>query len=317
MQLKSYSNLSKLFFIFIICLMNITAFSQVNDDSIKKQKYQELSIEIENLETKAQYSGDDETIRSRLKLPPKLPPYDQWASQYIITTVPIKEEVKTEIPAPKETELSTTSSQSISPKISPQEIPAKAIPLQYDLRFVVFGTFPTIFLLLNFFLYRTKPKLRSFLIAPPFGLGENRNEDISESELSTRSKRLLIEFSLFAITFIVYFSPFIFNDIIADPEQFELISTCTVLYLSGYLIFVIGKLYAGYATKCPKCNTTFARRLLSQHFEPKSTYRKNVGTPTNPRYESREVGLSHFDWSCTVCSHQWHIAEKYDRPTSG
>jgi hypothetical protein len=311
--------LSFLFKFLIICnftILSINAFSQGSDDTLKKQKYQELSIEIENLEFKAQYSGDDETIRSRLKLPPKLPPYDQWASKYIIATEPTKEEVKIEVSPPKETEVSTSPPQSITPTITVQEVPATAVSIQYNFRYVIFGALPTILLILNFILYRFKPKFRSFLIAPPFGLGEGKNEEKSESELSTRSKRLLIEFGLLFVTIIIYFSPFILTDIITKPDQFDLFTTCSFLYLTGYLFFVIGKLFAGYTTKCPKCSSTFARSLLSKYDEPKSTYRKKINSTNANRYEYREVGLTHFEWSCTVCSHQWHTAKKYDKITS-
>src|SRR5688572_18061484 len=66
-----------------ICMgaLAMAAFAQQPpaDGAAEKQKrYSEALIQQTEMESKAQYTGDDEAIRRRLDLPPKLPPFERW-----------------------------------------------------------------------------------------------------------------------------------------------------------------------------------------------------------------------------------------------
>ena len=48
------------------------------EEAADPQKYADAQQMMANLEKAAQYTGDDEIVRSRMGLPPKLPPIEQW-----------------------------------------------------------------------------------------------------------------------------------------------------------------------------------------------------------------------------------------------
>lgn len=288
--------------------------AQSNDDSAIRQKYEQLNQEVEKAEEQAQYSGDDQTIRDRLKLPAKLPPFDQWIIKNNLTIELPKEKFKDETVS-AEVGLSSKiepTSQLETPVVSQGVDKKSRSTVQSDSRYTLFFL-PFILLFLNFIFYRKKPKFRSFLIAPPFGLGEKSTEERNETDSNTRTKRLLIEFGLLTITIAIFCVPFLLKDefIINPIEISEVLLRCLAVYFSGHLLFITGKLYAGYTTKCPKCNSTFARKHLSSYDEPKSTYNHKISS--NSQTDHHEVGLTHHEWTCTVCSNQWHTAAKYDR----
>ena len=58
-----------------------TSFAVTAEDTEKI--YQAEKNRIEELENKAQYHGDDEQVRTRLNLPSKLPPYEEWVRSNI------------------------------------------------------------------------------------------------------------------------------------------------------------------------------------------------------------------------------------------
>jgi hypothetical protein len=304
------------FKLFLFCLFfSINCIAQSSDDTAKRQKYEQLTQEIVNLEMQAQYSGDDQTIRDRLKLPAKLPPFDQWVIKNNFTDVLPKEELKVESVAPEVVLPSkiVQSSQVETPTLSQVVESKSSLIVHSNSRYALFLFLPSILLLLNFIFYRKNPKLRPFLIAPPFGLGESSSEAISETNSNTKTKRLLIEFFLLTTSIAIFCVPFLLsNEFIINPTEIsELLLRSLAVYFFGHFIFIAGKLYAGYATKCPKCNSTFARKHLSSYDEPKSTYNHKI-SPTS-QTDHHEVGLTHHEWTCTVCSNQWHSADKYDR----
>lgn len=312
---KNLVNHMKKTIILLSLIFSINCIAQSSDDSASRQKYQELTQEIEKLEVQAKYSGDDQTIRDRFKLPAKLPPYDQWVQKNNLTTEQPKEELKAEIAVPEVV---------LPPKVEPspqveitavsQEVDRRDSSIgQFKFRYALFSILPGILLLLNFIFYRKNTKLRPFLISPPFGLGESSTEERSETDSNTRTKRLLIEFGLLTITIAIFCVPFLLKDefIINPIEITEVLLRCLAVYFSGHLLFIAAKFYAGYATKCPKCNSTFARKHLSSYDEPKSTYNHKISS--NSQTDHHEVGLTHHEWTCTVCSNQWHTAAKYDR----
>jgi len=52
-----------------------------DNNSIKRKEYQKAVEMEEFLEEREQYHGTDPIVRKRLRLPPKLPSYEQWRSQ--------------------------------------------------------------------------------------------------------------------------------------------------------------------------------------------------------------------------------------------
>ena len=65
----------KLIFLAITFFTLSVAHSQT--DEVKRNLYEQEKIRIEKLEKDAQYSGDDEFVRKRMNLPPKLPSFEQ------------------------------------------------------------------------------------------------------------------------------------------------------------------------------------------------------------------------------------------------
>ncbi len=59
-------------------LVNIESMSKGVNEAKTQADYARAQQQMDRLEKAAQYTGDDEIVRGRMGLPPKLPPFDQW-----------------------------------------------------------------------------------------------------------------------------------------------------------------------------------------------------------------------------------------------
>jgi len=287
---------SLLFCIPLVC-------SGQNDDE-RKLRYGQEKSRIEELENKAQYHGDDEVIRKRLDLPPKILPFELWEPQAI---------KREEITQEKIIDKTETKEEEVIEVKKVNDVQSKEIREPFSMGILlIYILTPIIFLSLNFILYRKKV-LRRFLITPPFGIGGGNVTVEDEINEATKSKRMMIESGMFLGTCFVIFLPLMFglNKVgTSKVGVFEEFIATVVFYFIGHILNVIGEIYAAYATRCPSCKNSYARKLINKYDEPKSTYKRDV---TKGETEHREVGVTHSNWSCTVCAHDWRTAKSYDK----
>lgn len=312
----------KYFIVFLILIANTflanKTFSQeaVKSDSEKRVIYDQEQKNIEAVENEQQYHGDDEIIRNRLNLPPKLKEYSLWVKDFdaLASKPDVKAEVKDEAPIQKE--------QSVIPSVSPDVYKqdsnvggnddGKSL-LTYDsslVRLIGF-IFLTGLYVLNFVAFRIFKNLRPFLIPIPFtSSAEGQKEE-------TNGQKNIIELGLLAASiFISAGLVYVMGNNQNNPMTIlEMISTVCFLYFTVHIGFLAARLFFAYTTRCPKCKTTFARKVLNTYNEPKSNYTKIIKSTNSSRPEYHEVGLRHSDCVCTVCSYEWHIAKSYDRIT--
>jgi len=307
--------MKKYYLLFIACSFLLSnAFSQSLDD--KRNEYEVEKTKIEELEKKAQYSGDDEIVRARSNLPPKLPKFEDWIkSKNFDQTSPITKEAPiTESIAPKNSEQKNDT----PPFKDEKKIEANSVESNQS---SIFKNIPTLigygvgsFLyILSFLIYVQVPRLRKFSISTPFDLG-CKNE-LSESEQSVKTKKVWIEFGLLLLSIIIY--SMIFDSSLTALHAFI---TSLQAFLVSFLIVIVGRFLAGWATKCPKCKSTFASKCTNSHREPKGSYEKvNNGSSGGRPVEFvkvMETGVDHADYLCTVCGHVWHKASQYTRQIS-
>ncbi len=291
-------------------------------ESEKIQLYNQALSQQNLLEEKVQYSGDDEIIRSRLNLPPKLPPLDKWSPETLssqskdtLTKSPDAVAVEKKVDAPVTAPVVTTPAVDTNPtsvsQSSPEQLPAQTSGKAK--RFLAF-VIPTILLSLNFFLFFSRPKTQRFLIVPPFGIGVKQSTEGGEDR--TKFQRLLIESGLFFLAVAcAYFVTgiYFYDGVNPNDGVVDIILASLFFYAVGHVAFVGGRLYAGFATKCIKCNTPFARKFVSGYKEPKAqVMRRGFGADVTKPLHPYEVGVRHSNWICTVCSHSWETSKRYE-----
>lgn len=157
----------------------------------------------------------------------------------------------------------------------------------------------------SFFIYVTAPPLRRFTISTPFDIGcEN---GLSESEQAVKWKKQWSEFGLLLVSVSWYYC-------CHDQDSAGILNAFIAAFLTffwAWLIVVVGRLLAGWRTKCPKCNNVFARKCVSKHKEPTGTRHVSSQAYNNPGY-TVEYGVKHFDYLCAVCSHEWRVTKRYE-----
>ena len=299
--------------------ISFSIFSQPNDVDIKRQIYEKTQKEIEDLEAKAQYSGNDEIVRKRNNLPPKLPSFEEWVKS---TTTNETNSVNKEVQSPE-----LPASQEIVQKI---ELPAEQV-VKSDINsnenkptYVPTGTESAIgygvgilLYILSFLLYVKKPKLRKISISTPFDIG-CKNE-LSEAEQAVKGKKQWIEFGLLLLSIIIFLYT-LGSGLESDTGILNALSSSLLAFLASISIVVVGRFLAGWATSCPKCKSTFARKCTNSYSEPKGTYEKVSNGTSGSRnvhfVKVMETGVNHADYLCTVCSHEWHTATQYTKQLS-
>ena len=294
--------------------ISFSVFSQPIDVDIKRQIYEKTQKEIEDLEAKAQYSGDDEFVRKRNNLPPKLPSFEEWVKSTTTneTNSATKEVQSPELPASQETvqKIEPPAEQVVKSDINSNE--NKPTYVSTGTKSAIGYGVGILLYILSFLLYVKKPKLRKFSISTPFDIG-CKNE-LTEAEQSVKWKKQWIEFGLLLLSIII----FLFFTL--DSGQFSTgilnsLSSSLLAFLASLSVVVIGRFLAGWATSCSKCESTFARKCTNSYKEPKGTYEKVTNGVSGSRnvefVQVMETGVKHADYLCTVCSHEWHEATQY------
>ena len=302
-------------FVLIILFFSFTTYAQVDQSLTEKRKiYEELVQSIQDQEAKAQYSGDDPIIRDRLKLPPKPTSFEEWVSQSKSidskNSKNIEGILKNESDSKSLEQISKPQEQISKPQEQMQLVIGNEVEIQYPLTknetYAAGAVFLSL-LLMNFLLYATTPSIRKLTIAPPFDLGVRGSK--SDAENIVKVKRYLIEILLLSIGIFIYVS-------VISRKNFKSENIIQVLQDSALLFFIIYILYLsarfafGFSTKCPKCKTPFASSKLNEYNEPKATYQKHYG---NGKSCTFETGVTHRDYICKVCSHEWKKNQQYQK----
>jgi uncharacterized protein len=168
---------------------------------------------------------------------------------------------------------------------------------------------------LSFALYVKNPKNRTFTFAPPFDVGV-----ISDGEDLTKNKRRWIEFGLLLLSLLIYV---VCAAILSSDTRggaiflyATLIAYCLLSFGITTGLYIIFRKIAGFATRCPECKNPFAKKRISFHRDPRSTFEKPQ-TGNADYILLMETGVEHSDYTCVVCSHSWHEANQYTRQISG
>jgi hypothetical protein len=293
----------------LICVVH----AQSDDNNENKRKiYDQLVQSIQALEEKAQYSGDDPIIRERLGLPPKLHSFEDWVTQ--AEQLVKKESASAALEQHKNISENTQPIQTEikeNLQITDRQIAVKtpAFPFSQNETYAV-GMVYLILLLVNFIFYSTLPSMRKITIAPPFDIGVKG--DKTEAENKVKVKRYTVEFSLLVISIFVLY--FIFSTgKSSENEDMILAGKLSVINFSlVYVCYLIARFIFGFSSKCPKCKTPFAAKLLSEYDEPKSTFQKKVND-TMRDMDVYEVGIHISEFSCRSCNHSWKKNKNYKK----
>jgi hypothetical protein len=337
----------KKYYLIIFCfsLLLPSAFSQPMDE--KRNQYQFEKIKIEELEKKAQYSGDDEIIRARSNLPPKLPSFEDWLKlkednqnsnknldKVIIIEKPeilesnntsqVKEisasgtPVNESIPAVKNASKPANLETSQSCRIitddkgnSRQSCKLDSIEKTISIGLI------SIFLILNFILYAHNKKIRFLTISTPFDVFAK--ESSGELGVQNNYKKYIIEFSLLILFVGLYAGATSEKStgpggLTADAGYSPFTLNCILILSFLYFSYLILRFIFGFSSRCPKCKLQFASRTLSSHDEPKSTYEKRR-TMTNGavKIDVWETGITIKEQICFSCSHAWTTTKSYKK----
>ena len=283
-----------------LLMMSITVNSQSLDD--KRDSYDKEKTRIEKLEKDVGYSGDDEFIRQRNNLPPKLPPFEEGVEKNSPRNIETKQDPSNfQQPENINKAINDTSS-----KKQGGSSGSKPISVLITLCLI-----PLVYLLINFIFYKRTKFTRRFFIAPPFGIGDDKTKN-TDSNADTKKRRLLWEFGIFCAAVFVMFSS-LFIDVNWEQTILTSLIDGVGFAVFGHIIFIGGRFFAEYKTRCPKCKATYAAKLVNSYKEPKTNYIE--GGDGKPRY-SVEQGLNHENYICEVCSHEWHIAKPYTTKTT-
>jgi uncharacterized protein len=171
--------------------------------------------------------------------------------------------------------------------------------------------------ILSFAVYISQPKLRKFSISTPFDVG--CKSELSEADQAVKGKKRWIEFELLLLSVVVYFY-LLTNGLESETGILNAFASSFVAFLAALASVVVGRFLAGQATSCPKCKSAFSRKCINSYEEPRSTYEK-VSNGTRGSRECQfvrviEAGVKHEDYLCTVCSHEWHVANQYTKQIS-
>jgi hypothetical protein len=302
----------KLIFLAITFFTLSVAHSQT--DEVKRNLYEQEKIRIEKLEKDAQYSGDDEFVRKRMNLPPKLPSFEQWVLQAEPPKVDIPKEVETNAQQQEVQKIiveENTKSNANDDKTSkPPHTPFT--PFSY----FVYSIIPVLYLILNFIFYSKNKITKKLLLRPPFSIGNKTDVD-DVAGAATKNNRMMYEFGALCAWGFVAFLPF-FAGGMQTNSTIEIVLESGLLTVGGHLLYIPALMGLAYMSKCPKCNEYYAKKVVNTFDEAKQNYRTsrtNNGGQTF--YTDHEVGVHHTDNICLVCSHQWRISKSYHKQGTG
>ena len=170
--------------------MSITVNSQSLDD--KRDSYDKEKTRIEKLEKEVEYSGDDEFIRQRNNLPPKLPPFEEWVEKNSPRNIETKQD-----PSNFQQQDINKNNDTSSKK---QGETATFSKTTFEISILLL--IGSIFLALNFAGSIFLPKYRYLFIGVPFDIGVK--EVKNDAQISVKGKRTRIEFFLLVLVFVIY-----------------------------------------------------------------------------------------------------------------
>lgn len=317
----------------VLIILNIIFFSNValsNELSAvqieqKKQEYNNLIDQQNEAEEKAKYNGHDEIVRKRVGLPPKLPSFEKWIENEILkdTTADGRhnQQSNTQYEDPNlrqvESKIENAESANVSERNDQSEEKSQILstgsttqspkyPLTESELQIAWATFG-IFLAVNFVLYNLLPRIRFILIATPFDLAANHGK--SETEKSPKAKKYITELLLLIlIIFWQYLTLESGRNQTAEYSQIELIEQTLINCIGIQLLYVITRLIVGWRTKCPKCKSTFAKKVINSYKDIHTSEEKYSASRGN---YSVEKGVIVKDNLCSVCAHTWSTRKNY------
>ena len=291
----------KLIFLAITFFTLSVANSQT--DEVKRNLYEQEKIKIEKLEKDAQYTGDDELIRKRMNLPPKLPSFEQWVVQSEPPKVDIPKEVETNAQQQEVQKIiveEDTKSNANDDKTS--KLPSTPFtPFSY----FVYSIIPVLYLILNFIFYSKNKITKKILLRPPFSIGNKTAVD-DVAGTATKNNRMMYEFGALCAWGFVAFLPF-FAGGMQTNSTIEIVLESGLLTVGGHLLYIPALMGLAYMSKCPKCNEYYARKVVNSFEEVDQVYRTGTG---NSIWQHK-VGNNHSDCICLVCSHQWRESKSF------
>jgi hypothetical protein len=292
--------------IFFTLIFFTFPFVHSQTDEEKKNLYEQEKIRIEKLENDAQYHGDDEIIRKRMNLPAKLPSFDKWVASEPVKIEKIekieKNEIITQQPEPQKVVIEDNK------PINNTETSSKVN--SNFITFIAICAFPILYLILNFIFYNKNNTTKKILIRPPFGIGNKIAED-DVSGAATKNTRLFVEFGALCAWGFIGFLP-IFAGVKTNETILETVLISGFLAILGHLIYLPLLMVFAYATRCPKCKVSYARKVVNTFKEPSQNYRTSKTNPAGQTFfTDHETGVNHTDYICQVCSHEWRISKSY------
>jgi hypothetical protein len=296
--------MKKIFASLLICSLFIFSVAHSQTDEVKRNLYEQEKIRIEKLENDAQYKGDDELVRKRMNLPPKLPSFEQWVVQAEPPKVDTPKEVETNAQQQEVQKIIVEETKSISN--SEKSTNAPISPSYYFAVFII----PVLYLVLNFIFYNKNNTTKKLLIRPPFGIG-NKIADDDISGAATKNTRMLVEFAALCVWGFIAFLP-LFAGVRTQDSILETILGSGLLTLCGHLVYLPALMGMAYATRCPKCKVSYARKTVNTFKEPSQNYRTSkTNSAGQTFFTDHETGVNHTDYICQVCSHEWRISKSY------
>lgn len=297
---------------FFLLMMSITVNSQSLND--KRDSYDKEKARIEKLEKEVEYSGDDEFIRQRNNLPPKLPPFEEWVENNSPKNIETKQDLSN---FPQQENNNNKTNNDNSSKKQGETATFSKTTFEISILLLI----GSIFLALNFAGSIFLPKYRYLFISVPFDIGVK--EVKNGAQISVKGKRTRIEFFLLVLVFAIYLFVAISDKMQQEEDLMSALSEGLVTALFGYLGYVTIRIIWGLKSKCPKCKNMFASNCINSYDEPSGTFQKktlsgkgyNGGRLETYNYTvaTIEKGTTHKDFICAVCSHEWHTRSSYQK----
>ena len=323
--------MKKIIFLLIAIFISFNTISQDHDESKLREKYEQLQKQIYELEENAKYHGDDEIVRKRNDLPPKLPKFEEWIKSQVENKSSVDEKVEIKKNTEPTNEQSTITTNKASSTLStPQPTTDKVganvssiietchavidkkgntrqiCSLDYIEKTIEYSLL-VIFIILNFIIYSNLKKYRFLVMSTPFDIFVKKEAD--DTKTVTNFKKYLIEFVLLIAFIIVYYAS-TNNKSIQEINYISFFIDCLRVLLICYFVYILLRFIIGFRSRCPSCKLQFASRLTSSHDEPRTTYEKRQ---SSGYIQNRERGITTKEYQCFNCYHEWIVKGTYDK----
>ena len=338
--------MKKYFLLILFLSISINIFAQDNEESRLREKYEQLQKQIYDLEENAKYHGDDEIIRKRNDLPPKLPKFEEWLKSQVENkslsdskedkSLSDNKEINNKNAEPIVNQNTVITNQSNSapplPSTPPNNINANTNLIVETCHTVIDKkgnarqicsldlieksieiSLLLIFVVLNFTLYSNLKNFRFLVISTPFDLFARTKNDNSQTDKNY--KKYLIEFILLLLFLFAYY-------ILTNSKSIPDINypfyalDCLIVLIISYFLYILLRFIFGFTSQCPSCRLQFASRLQNSHDEPRTTYQKRSGyrySTGEYRMDNWESGVRVKDYHCFSCGYEWTKRSTYKK----